>query len=257
MDLYSPDDQKQQLTVRRRGVADEYDDTSAFIYVEADPRFRQWLDSARSQVFVLNGINEDDRATYCWLSPVALKLIADKSSLEATQEPTDICISHILSLRDEDNSFSLVIRSLIYRILFKNKNRLGREEVEALDREVAVYSRLSADDAEMYQLQEVLTKILVQSLALFDPKTTVWMILDRADQCHTSRASITPGRKDQQRKALLKSLVHAAENTGLVLKVLLVVNNADWRVEKHGDDLGQEKSDSLVIARFEENDSLY
>lgn len=243
------------MAVRRAGVAGEYDDTSAFEYVKTDPNFRQWLNSAGSQVFVLCGINDDDRATHCWLTPVALKLIADQTSLEETAEATDICISHILSLRNEDNTFVHVIRSLIYQILLKNKHRLGREEVEALDRGVEAYSRLAADpDAEEYQLWEVLTKILVQSLALFDPGTTVWMVLDRADQCHTSRDSFSPGRKHQQRKALLKALVHAVENTGLVLKVLLVVNHADWRVENHADDLRQEKSNSLVIATFEENE---
>ncbi|KAK8119829.1 uncharacterized protein PG998_004455 [Apiospora kogelbergensis] len=247
-------DQEEQLALRKYGVEDEYGDTSAFEHVEADPKFRQWLDSAGSQVFVLNGINADDRATHCWLSPVALKLIADKSSLEKTQGATDICISHILNLRVEDNSFDHVIRSLIDRILLKNKHRLGRREVEAVDREVEEYSSLAANpEAEMYQVQDALTKILVQSLALFDPKTTVWMILDRAEQCYLPRAQITPGRINQQRKALVKALVHTAERTGLVLKVLLVVNNAEWKVEKHADDLGQKKSDSLVIGTFEES----
>ncbi|KAK8115646.1 hypothetical protein PG984_012148 [Apiospora sp. TS-2023a] len=255
LDRRSLNDQEQRLVVRKAGVAGEYDDTSAFEYVKADPKFRQWLESTGSQVFVLSGINDDDRATHCWLTPVALKLIADKTSSGETLKATDICISHILSLQDEDNTFALVIRSLVYRILLKNKHRLGREEVEALDREVEAYSKLAADpDTEMYQLQEVLTKILVESLALFDPETTVWMILDRADQCHPPRAIITPGRKNQQRKALLKALVHAVESTRLVLKVLLVVNHADWKVENHADDLRQEKSNSLVIATFEENE---
>lgn len=254
MNPHRLNDQEWRLTVRKTGVEDEYDDTSDFEHVKADPEFRQWLESASSQVFVLNGINKDDRATHCWLSPVALKLIADKSSLEETQGTTDICISHILSLRREENSFEHVIRSLIYRILLKNKHRLGREEVDLLDREVEAYLRLDTDpDPKMYQLQETFTKILVQSLALFDPKTTVWMILDRADQCHLPQAQITPGRINQQRKALVKALVHTVERTGLVLKVLLVVNNAEWRVEKHADDLGQEKSDSLVIGTFEES----
>lgn len=182
------------MTIRKASVADEYDEYSAFEHVKDDPKFKKWLDPSGSQVFVLSGNNEDDGATHCWMSPVALKLIGDKSTLDGTQGPTETCISHILSIGGEQNTFSLVIRSLVYQILLKNKHRLGREEVEALDREVEAYSGLAADsDAKMYQLEGVLTKVLVQSLALFDPKTIVWMILDRVDQCHTSRDSMTPG----------------------------------------------------------------
>ena len=252
IERYSPEDYLDQLAMRRRGVAGEYHTEPASKCVEGSEAFQDWLHSATSQVFVLSGHN-NSYATHCWLSPIALKLIADKTSPETASNTANICIFETINLRNESNSFEHITRSLIYRLLLSSKDGLSKEqEVEKLDRDMEKYSRLVAtSDAPMYQIQETLAEILTQSLTLFDPGTTVWIILDRADQCRASRANETSGTKNQQRRALLKTLVHAVEQSRTMLKILVVVKTSDWDVQKYVDDFGQEKEESLVIETFD------
>lgn len=248
----------EQLEIRRIGVAREYDETAAFECVQKSEAFNNWLCSATSQVFVLSGRN-DSHATHCWLSPIGLKLITDKTSPEATQNAANVCISEIINLRNEGNTFAHITQSLIYRLLLNSKHGLRKErEVEKLERHLETYSRLlKGQDVPMYQLQEILASILAQSLMLFDSGTTVWIIIDRADQCRTSRAIESSGTRNQQRNALLKTLVHAAEKSRIVLKVLVIVKATDWDVQKYARDIGQERDDSVVIETFEDENCTY
>ncbi|PVI01686.1 hypothetical protein DM02DRAFT_590815 [Periconia macrospinosa] len=257
VERYSPENYLDQLAKRRRDVAAEYDTAAAFECVEMSESFKDWLHSATSQVFVLSGHN-DSYATHCWLSPVALKLIAEKTS-SASSNPANICIFEMINLRNENTSFEHITRSLIYQLILSSKHGLSKEqEVEKLDRDMEKYSRLVAkSDAPMHQIQETLAKILAQSLTLFDPGTTVWVIIDRADQCRTARANETSGTKNQQRKALMRTLVHAVEQSPITMKILVVVNTSDWDVQKYADDFGQEKEESLVIEKFKDENYIY
>ncbi|CAI6341352.1 unnamed protein product [Periconia digitata] len=258
MDRYSAEDLQDQLITRTKGVAREYEASKALESVERSGAFRSWLLSHTSQMFVLSGRN-DRHATHCWLSPVALKLIADKTAPEAAQNAANICIFEILNLRNEKNTFEHITRSLIYRLLLNSKHGLAEEgKVEKLDKEMEMYTRLAANPkVAVYQIQETLSKIMVQSLTLFDPGTTVWIILDRADQCRTSREKESSGTRNQQQKALLRTLVHAVEGSSIVLKILVVVNATDWDVQKHANDLRQKKEDSVVIETYEDEDITY
>ena len=187
---------------------------------------------------------------------MALDFIAKMTSPEATRDTANVCIFYILGLRDEDNTFTRVTRFLIYRLLLENKQGLRKqEEVQELDRELDEYTSLIAKpDVPMHELQEVLAKILVRSLGLFDSGTNIWIVLERADQCRAPRAEGRLGPRDTQRKALLKTMVHAAQNSKVILKILVVVSARDWNVEKHADELGQHKASSLVLRTFEEDD---
>ena len=258
---YSSEAQLAQLARRRSDVIAEYrnpyvDLASTYKHVEGSQEFRNWLDSSYSQVLVLSGYNDARDATHCWLSPVALNFIAKMTSPEATRDTANVCIFYILGLRDEDNTFTRVTRFLIYRLLLENKQGLRKqEEVQELDRELDEYTSLIAKpDVPMHELQEVLAKILVRSLGLFDSGTNIWIILERADQCRAPRAEGRLGPRDTQRKALLKTMVHAAQNSKVILKILVVVSARDWNVEKHADELGQHKASSLVLRTFEEDD---
>lgn len=244
--------------MRKRGVEREYETKAAFECVERSGAFKNWLHSSTSQIFILSGRN-DSHATHCWLSPVALKLIADKTSLDATSKAKNICVFETINLRNERNSYEHIIRSLMDQLLSEIKNGMGKDqELQALDRYMETYLRLvKTPDLPLYEMQEILAKILAQILALFDPGTAIWMVLDRADQCRTSRASESSGNKNQQRIALLRTLVYAIEQSRIVLKILVVVKTSDWDVEKHADNLRQEKEDSVVIETFEDEDYTY
>ncbi|TLD28975.1 hypothetical protein PspLS_03327 [Pyricularia sp. CBS 133598] len=249
-------DQRQMLALRQQGVAAEYDDKSAVERIERSREFVEWLGSSTSQVLVLCGINDDSRATHCWVSPVALKLISDQTSRDAPRDAAapNICVFHILSLRDEDNTFSYVTRSLIYQVLLSGKKSLGSDkEADRLDGAMAAYSRLVGKPSPSHE-EEILGRILVQSLELFDQGTTVWIVIDRADQCRASRASGMSGTRHKERRALLRTLVRAVENSKIILKILVVVSTTHWDFEKHSDDFGQKKDESLVITRLEESD---
>lgn len=257
MEHYSPEDDLEQLEDRKRHVARECDATAAFDCVERSGSYDSWFRSTTSQIFVLSGRN-GSRATYCWLSPVAMKLIAEKTR-EADQNPTSICIPVIINLRNEKNTFEHITRSLVYRLLLKAKKGFSKtQEVEKLDREMEKYSRLDLEhNKPMHKTQETLANILAQSLALFNLETTIWIIIDRADQCRLPQAEDRGGLKHQQRRALLRSLVTAVEKSQILLKVLVIVNTTDWDVQKQERHLGQEKEGSLIIETFEDENQSY
>jgi hypothetical protein len=56
--------------------------------VEKDPEYLWWLDSPDSGLFVLLGNNFVARATHCWLSPLAYRLIDRKT----TASPFFVCL---------------------------------------------------------------------------------------------------------------------------------------------------------------------
>lgn len=66
------------------------------------------------------------------------------------------------------------------------------------------------------------------------------------DQCCAPRAEAKCDARDTKRKTLLRTtMVHTVQNSKAVLKVLVVVNATDWKVEKHADKLRQRKVNSV------------
>lgn len=84
---------------------------------------------------------------------------------------------------------------------------------------------------------------------MFDAGKTVWIILDCVDRCHVMPGqSSKTSRKDG--RSLLRMMVHLAEKSPVTVKVLAVVNRADWHIEDQADEMDGEMMVSLVVQTY-------
>ncbi|KAI1176379.1 hypothetical protein F4777DRAFT_597702 [Nemania sp. FL0916] len=213
--------------------------------VTSNQIFQSWRTSDNSRILVLTGRNRIIQARNCWLSPVALDIIAERDSPKI-QDP---CVFYILGLQPVDDTFAQVASSLIFRLLSLNRHILRDEKQYAeLQAELQIYDQATRIGHEPHIIQESLGRVALRTLNMFDPSMTVWIIIDRADQCRGH------GSRNLHRKALLKFLVRLVENENLKVRVrvLTVVNGVDWKPEEQEDEIDRSKNDSIVFLTLEQ-----
>ncbi|RYO75236.1 hypothetical protein DL762_010104 [Monosporascus cannonballus] len=209
LEAFSHEAHLAQLNNHRRSVAAEFQRKNWYsektpdeqlCVVVSDPVYKEWLDSPHSRVLVLSGENYVIGASHCWVSPVALGLIA--KLMAGTTPGPDPCVFYLLGL-----------------------------------------------------CERTLEKIARRALNMFGAGKTVWIVLDRVDKC---RAASGPRGKSHRRssRALLETLVHLVERATARVKVLGVVNRADWHVEEQADELGEEQEGNVVIRTFSQSEGL-
>ncbi|KAI1113381.1 hypothetical protein F5Y14DRAFT_462432 [Nemania sp. NC0429] len=207
--------------------------------------FQSWCTSAGSRILVLIGRNRVLQARNCWLSPVALDFIAESK----LSRPRDPCVFYILGRSTADDTFGHVASSLIYRLLSINREVLRNETQYAeLQAELQSFESATRTGSEPHVVGTSLRKVALRVLNMFSPSTTVWMILDRLDECRGQ------GSRNLHRKALLKFLVKLVEdeNLGVRLRVLAVVNGVDWRLEEQHDEIDRTKDESIKLWTLEQ-----
>ena len=201
-------------------------------------------------MLLLCGYNDISHASsnQCWLSPVALDLIA---SLRLPGQP-DPYAFYIVGLREPD-LYHQVLSNITIQLLRQNREALQNQEqyaelrAELLDYQKAAMTSAQSDEdhRDSDKISSLIQKVALRILNMFDPTKTVWIILDRADRCRF-------GSRNGQRKRLLKSMVHLVEKSRVRVRVLVVVNGHDWSVDEQADELGQTDPESVILDRVEQ-----
>ncbi|RYP63895.1 hypothetical protein DL771_009070 [Monosporascus sp. 5C6A] len=264
LEAFSHEAHLAQLDSHRRSVAAEFQQKNWYsekkpdeqlCAVVSDPAYKEWLRSPQSRVLVLSGENYVIGASHCWVSPVALDLIA-KLTADTTPNP-DLCVFYLLGLRDVDDNYPHVITFLILRLLSLNKEALRNDvQFAELWADLQSYARVAeSPDAPAHEVQRTLEEVALRALDLSDAGKTVWIILDRVDKC---RAAPGPRGTSHRKggRALLETLVRLVERATARVKVLAVVNRADWHVEEQADELGEEQEGTVVIRTFSQSEGL-
>lgn len=200
--------------------------------------FQTWSLSAKSCMLILAGYNHESIcwATQCWLSPVALHMIASFEKFEDNNP----CAFYVLGLRDVD-PLPQVLSCILLQLLRLNRQALQNvAQHTELRAELQKYQRAANAGDESSTKNALLQMVALRVLNMFDPSETVWIILDRVDRCRD-------GSNINHRKALLKMMVHLVENAKVKVRVLAVVHGYDWRVDEEGDELGQSGMGSVII----------
>lgn len=222
--------------------------------VKEHPTFVSWEASSTSRILILAGVNDVIQAAHCWLSPVALGFILELSRVI----PRDPLAFYVLGTREEEDTFQQVLSFIILRLLELNRETLREqgkcdEFFAALD----IYAEVAGepivgDRSHVRSMQDRLVKVASATLSMFDPSKTVWIVLDRLDQCRFTEEPPS----NFHRKALLKALVKLVEDDGIKtkLRILIVVNAWDWQVEVDELDMDRTKGDRLILKTFRQNE---
>jgi hypothetical protein len=196
------------------------------LQLQNDDIYTAWQNSQVSRILVLAGRNQVTQAAYCWLSPMVFDLITKITA--AT--PKDPYSFYVVGETEED-TFPRILFSIIYRLLSQHHEVL--KDPSAYDKFLTAfgdYRKAITSNAVRKKQEELLISCAFEALNMFRSFKTVWVVLDRLDQC-------APKPPNYHRKALLKALVKLAENQELKVKfrVLVVVNAIDWDVEEQAD----------------------
>lgn len=209
---------------------------------------KRWL-QPHSCMLVLAGYNEVSVSSFgtCWLSPVAIDVIAKLRS----SEKADPYAFYIPGLEKVD-LFPQVLLHIAIQLLAANRGALRHDtQYTSLLGKIDDYlnaanmmeheqeGQISRDDITALQ------KVVLEVLNMFKKEQTVWIVVDRPDQCKRR------GGPNHQKK-LAKALVYLLESAKPTVRVLLVVNGHDWRVEEQVDEFGQRKEGSVIVHRAEQ-----
>ena len=213
--------------------------------VEEDAIFSNWLDSPRSRMLVLAGRNYVAAAAHCWLSPIAIRLIQKLSR----SSPPELYAFLILGERRADDTFDYTLSTLVYRLLSQHSEGLrNKAAYDLLLKAIEDYRVVRANEpGNRRKVHHALRNVVLRALNTLEPGRTVWVVLDRVDQCRCATET-----KISHRMALLKSLLSLVEDkeTRVKLRVLAVVNDLAWDVEREKDEFENTEKDSLVIRTF-------
>ncbi|KAI8306399.1 hypothetical protein K4K59_011500 [Colletotrichum sp. SAR11_240] len=152
--------------------------------VENDSCYQEWLVGSQSRVFVMSGANDNRNARHCWVSPVALNMVARFKS-DKSRPDSSLYVFYLLGLRDEDDTWDHVISFLTYKLLELNKRALRNEEqCRQLWADLRSYADLRADSARMKptDVTEKLERIALGALILAVVNRADWHIEDEADE---------------------------------------------------------------------------
>ena len=210
--------------------------------VENDKAYVSWQSSPHSQVLVLVGRNQSQHGPHCWLSPIAIRWINTLIQRpESEKEPFAFCMLAVKG----DVTFGNTLSTIAYRLLSQHwsilTNKTARNEIQTTARK---YMELAPGEVTK-EHQRLLRAMLFATLSMFKPGTTIWVVLDRLDQCRCATST-----RNAHRKAVLKTLVSLVEDKELEVKlrVLVVVNCLDWNVEEETrGDFEKSEGDHIVI----------
>lgn len=224
--------------------------TERLASVEKDPEYLKWLESPDSGPFVLLGNNFVTRASHCWLSSMACRLIETKT----TASPSS-CVFYLLGQQETEDTCVKVMSAVVFRLLSLNKTILRKEEYYTeLCAGLQLYQQLSCStEDKSREMQRLLKDVAVKVANMLDEDTTIWIMLDRVDKCRappSRRKTHHHHRRDGL--ALLEISLHLVEQSKTRIKVLAVVNKSDWRTEGVEDDLDQTREGSFVLLKCDQ-----
>lgn len=212
-----------------------------------DPKVRQWKNSKTSCILVLAGYNNDYLSGKCWLSPYALDTI---TNMRESQED-ELYAFYILGHRSYD-SFPQVIWCILFQLLKQASQALQDDtQYTELYTEIQNYQKATETGGSSYTVHDVsnttdtlLRKAALRILKMINQNKTVWIILDRVDQCRSGTT--------KHQKMLIKTLVYLLENAAAQIRILAIVNGYDWKVEQQRDEFGARNQSSVIVHKYEQ-----
>lgn len=253
IDTYLEKDEDAQLEKYRGDVTAEFKvkyyneqtPNSRLLSVKKDAGVQSWRNSPGCCALVLVGYNQVLSARHCWVSPVALDFITEFKASE------DICVFYILGTREDDDTYQQVLSFLIFRLLVLNRLALrDRDQYAELCAELQEYDKATQAKAPRSRLQELLVKIAFRVLNMFDSSKTIWIILDRLDQCKGKES------RNLHRETLMNIMIRLVEeqqSLKVKVRVLGIVNAADWKFDEYIRERDQTKNGSIILRTFHQN----
>ncbi|KAH7033535.1 uncharacterized protein B0I36DRAFT_110300 [Microdochium trichocladiopsis] len=224
--------------------------------VENHAEFLQWQTSSHSQILVFATHNHVLSALHCWVTPAVLNYFATLSA------GPDVAVHYLFGNTGKDETFNDVVSRLAYQLVSKNKS-IRRDERLWAKLQLSISRYQSVRDKALLRATGVPSDLVDEAKTLleaildtFDKGTTVRVLIDRANDCHNVHS------RHAHRNALMRTLVQLVEEGTLkiVLKVLVTVNAAGWRIEEqlaaNPEDFEQKRSDSLKIVAFTQSRSF-
>ncbi|KAJ5817754.1 hypothetical protein N7447_007762 [Penicillium robsamsonii] len=206
--------------------------------------FHSWRHSNQSSILMLVGYNNESiyRDGMCWMSPAALHMI-ESMSKDRQKDPYAF---YLLGQRQMD-LLPQVLSSIVIQLLRQNREALqNQKQYDELYAAVQQYHQISynqpSSQKELVRHEEALLKVALRALDMFDLRKTVWIILDRVDQCKHG------GWEANHRKMLVRAMVRLVEGAKVKVKVLAVVNGYDWNADNESDEFGQIKTGAAAEA---------
>ncbi|KAF5591276.1 hypothetical protein FPCIR_6158 [Fusarium pseudocircinatum] len=100
------------------------------------------------------------------------------------------------------------------------------------------------------QKQTLLQDAAMRATRMISGDRNIWILVDRIDKCCDELPHDQPGgrRSRKASRALLRALSGLVQQDGPTVKVLAVVNRADWRVDEEADD--SEVDGKIIVKRF-------
>ena len=244
-----------ELRKHRSNIAAEFRDKNWYtgqkpqdrlLDVKKSAAYSEWLNTSQSRLLVVSGENDVTQAPHCWVSPLALDLIEqlNQNSLHPSKPFTFYLLGH----RESDESPQDVVASLILRFLSIRKDLLQSPCYDELWSQVQAYDdELCSPNHSLHKIQEALDSVVLKAFNLLDSNEAIWIVLDRGDKCQL------PGLRHTGSRTLLRTMVRLVERSKATVKILCVVNRADWRIENDEADLGAEEDGTLVIHRCKQS----
>lgn len=199
-----------------------------------EKEFYTWRHSNQSSMLILVGYNNEQvcLSPDCWLSPVALDMITSLSKAEESNPRAFYLVG-----RHESRLSTQVLASILIQLLRQNSQVLRDQNkynelyaaVRKYNQAVTLQGKHGRQKSGR-KANKLLQDVALHVLNLFDPHHTIWIILDRVDQCRSERETY-------HRKSLMKTLVYLVEKVEVRVKVLAVVNGYDWKLDEQDDEL--------------------
>ena len=126
--------------------------------------------------------------------------------------------------------------------VLRNKSQSDELRAELDDLQKYEHEVKSAEDERLSALRKVALRVV----GFFDESETVYVVLDRLDQCCDLKKQI------DHRKPLLKALVRMVEAARCKLRVLVVINGYQWPVEQRRDELEEKVKERIIVHTAEQ-----
>lgn len=212
--------------------------------------YQSWITSEKSCLLILSGYNNESIAylDQCWLSPVAMAMITDLSQ----NFSGPIYAYYIFPQQGEllYHALSVILLQLLRQKsqALANETQGGELRTELCELQKYEQAGKNPTETEGKRLS-AFDKVILRVISFFDESETVHIILDRADRCCDLKREI------DHRKALLQALVKMVEAARFKLKVLVVINAIQWRVETRQDELEVKMKERVIIHTREQGNS--
>ncbi|KAL1306188.1 hypothetical protein AAFC00_004290 [Neodothiora populina] len=248
LETFSEDKRKKEFITYRDDLNDKQDpiqsepmDEQTMNRFETQAVYQDWLTGQQPFQLILSADNHNKYSRHCWVSPFALRTIGKLQSKIDDKSLFAYCLLSESSKRLVEDTMGVII----FQLLRQDSTVLrDQKQYNELYAELQEYRALRDGDVEENTMKDntrfsALEKVVLRVLSLFDESKVIHIVVDRADLC----------REDEQDhcRKLMRLLVRMVHKARCRLKILAVVNKADWAIENDRDDLEDRGQGRVII----------